>query len=51
MSSRLDPEVRAVLQELAAADVRTLLGFVNRVPRQHADAIRKRPNAKFGDKS
>jgi hypothetical protein len=50
MSNRLDPEVRAVLQELTA-DVRTLSGIVNRVPRQHADAIRKRPNAKSGDKS
>ena len=45
------PKGALPLQELTAADVRALSGFVNRVPRQHADAIRKRPNAKSGDKS
>jgi predicted transcriptional regulator len=50
MSLRLDPEVKAPLQEFAAADERTLSAYVNRVLRQHVDAMRRRPKAKSGDK-
>jgi hypothetical protein len=39
MSLRLDPEVKAALQEFAAADERTLLAYVNRLLHQHVDAM------------
>jgi hypothetical protein len=50
MSSRLDPEGKVVLQQLAAADDRTLSAFVNGVLRYRADTLHKRPNVKYGDK-
>ena len=50
MAIRLDSEVKAALQELAAADERTLSAYVNSVLRQHIDAMRRRSKAKSGDK-
>ena len=49
MSIRLDPEVNAALQELAAAAEHTLSVYVNRVLRQHIDPMRRRPKAKSGN--
>jgi len=50
MSIRLEPDVKAELQELADADDRSLSAYINRVLRQHVDAIRKRHKVKSGDK-
>jgi len=46
MSIRLDPDVREAIEELAAADDRSVSSYINRALRQHVDAIRKRPKAK-----
>ena len=46
MSIRLEPDVKAAVQELAAADDRSLSSYINRVLRQHIDAMRKKPKAK-----
>ena len=50
MAIRLDSEVKAALQELAATDERTLSAYVNSVLRHHIDAMRRRSKAKSGDK-
>ena len=46
MSVRLDPDLKAVLQELADADGRSLNSYINRALRQHVQTIKKRPKAK-----
>ena len=46
MSIRLEPDVKAAVQELAAADDRSLSAYINRVLRQHIEAMRKKPKAK-----
>jgi predicted transcriptional regulator len=38
MSIRLDPEVRARIERLAAADERSVSSYINRAPRAHIDA-------------
>jgi predicted transcriptional regulator len=46
ISIRLDPDVKAALEELAKEDERSLSAYINRVLRQHIDAVRKKPKAK-----
>ena len=46
MSIRLEADVKAAVQELAAADDRSLSAYINRVLRQHIEAMRKKPKAK-----
>jgi predicted transcriptional regulator len=50
MSIRLDPDLKAALQELADADERSLNAYINRALRQHIEASKKRPKIKSGDK-
>jgi predicted transcriptional regulator len=47
ISIRLDPDVKAALQELARADDRTLSAFINRILRNYVESVRgKKPRAK-----
>jgi len=47
LSIRLEPEVRAALEELAKEDDRSLSAYINRALRQHIEAVRKpKPKAK-----
>jgi hypothetical protein len=48
MSIRLEPDVKAAVQELAAGDDRSVSSYINRVLRQHIEAIRgkHRPKTK-----
>jgi predicted transcriptional regulator len=48
MSIRLEPDVKAVLQDLADADDRSLSSYINRVLRQHIEETRgkQRPKTK-----
>ena len=46
MSIRLDPDLKADLQELADADERSLNSYINRALRRHVETVRKRPKAK-----
>ena len=46
ISIRLDPDVKAALEQLAAADDRSLSGFINRVLRQFVDERRPTIDAK-----
>ena len=48
ISIRLEPDVKAALQELAAGDDRTLSAFINRILRQYVESVRgkKHPKAK-----
>jgi len=46
MSIRLEPDVKAALQELADADDRSLSSLINRVLRQYVESARKRGKAK-----
>jgi predicted transcriptional regulator len=49
ISIRLEPDVKAALQELASADERSLSSYINRALRQHIEAARgKRPKTKSG---
>jgi len=41
ISIGLDPDVKAALQELAAADDRTLSALINRTLRQYVQAYKK----------
>jgi hypothetical protein len=50
MSIRLAPDLKAILQELANADERSLNSYINRALWRHVDANRKLPKAKSGDK-
>ena len=50
MTIRLDPDLKAALQELADADERSLNAYINRSLRQHVEANKKRPKTKSGDK-
>jgi hypothetical protein len=44
---RLEPELKAILQDLANADERSLNAYINRALRQHVDMARgKRAKAK-----
>ena len=45
ISIRLEPDVKAGLEELARKDERSLSAYINRALRQHLDAVRK-PKAK-----
>ena len=40
MSIRLDPDVRAAIEELAEADDRSVSSYINRALRQHVEAVR-----------
>ena len=46
MSIRLGPDVKAELQDLADADDRSLSAYINRVLRQHVEAVRKKAKTK-----
>lgn len=49
ISIRLEPDVRAAVEELAKADDRSVSSYINRVLRQHVeqvDAGRKKAKAK-----
>jgi predicted transcriptional regulator len=46
MSIRLDPDVRAALEELAKSDDRSVSSYINRVLRQHVEGIPKKPKAR-----
>jgi len=46
MSIRLDPDVRAAIEDLAQADDRSVSSYINRALRQHVEAMRKKPKAK-----
>jgi len=48
ISIRLEPDVKAALQEMADADERSLSSFVNRILRQFVENARgkKQPKAK-----
>ena len=46
MSIRLDPDVRAALEELAKSDDRSVSSYINRVLRQHVEGILKKPKAR-----
>jgi len=45
ISIRLDPDVKAALEELAKEDERSLSSYINRALRQHIEA-KKRESAK-----
>jgi predicted transcriptional regulator len=46
MSNRLDPDLKAALQDLADADNRSLNVYINRALRKHVDGLKKQPKAK-----
>jgi hypothetical protein len=46
ISIRLDAGVRAAIETLAKEDERSLSAYINRVLRQHAETMRKRPRVK-----
>jgi predicted transcriptional regulator len=47
ISIRLEDEIKAALEEMAAADDRSLSSLINRVLRQYVEAARgKKPKAK-----
>jgi hypothetical protein len=46
LSIRLEPEVRAAVEELAKADERSLSAYINRVLRQHVETVSKKPKGK-----
>jgi hypothetical protein len=46
ISIRLDADVRAAIETLAKEDERSLSAYINRVLRQHAETMRKRPRVK-----
>ncbi|HXF55295.1 MAG TPA: ribbon-helix-helix protein, CopG family [Hyphomicrobiaceae bacterium] len=46
ISIRLDPDVKAALEELAKEDERSLSSYINRALRQHIEAVRRKPKAK-----
>src|SRR5262245_50496835 len=46
MSIRLDPDLKAILQELANAEDRSLNSYISRALRKHVEAIKRRPKAK-----
>jgi predicted transcriptional regulator len=39
MSLRLEPDLKAALERLAAADARTLTSYINRALRRHVEAV------------
>jgi predicted transcriptional regulator len=39
MSIRLDPDVRAAIEELAQADDRSVSSYINRLCRAHVEAV------------
>jgi hypothetical protein len=39
ISIRLDPDVKAAIEALAKADDRSISGYINRVLRQHIEAV------------
>jgi len=43
---RLEADVKAALEELAAADDRTLVGYIRRVLRSHVEAVAQERKAK-----
>jgi hypothetical protein len=49
LSIRLEPDVRAAIEELAEADERSISSYINRVLRAHVEAVRpaqKKPKTK-----
>jgi|EndMetStandDraft_5_1072996.scaffolds.fasta_scaffold269673_2 predicted transcriptional regulator len=42
ISIRLDPDVKAALEELAKADDRSLSAYINRTLRQHIEETKRR---------
>jgi predicted transcriptional regulator len=46
MSVRLDPDLKAILQELADADERSLNSYINRALWRHVETSKKRPKIK-----
>jgi hypothetical protein len=42
ISIRLDPDVKAALEELAKADDRSLSAYINRTLRQHVEETKRR---------
>jgi predicted transcriptional regulator len=47
MSIRLDPDIRQAIEDLAAADDRSVSSYINRALRAHVEAVRgKKPKAK-----
>jgi hypothetical protein len=46
MSIRLDPDLKAILQQLADADERSLNSYINRALWRHAETSKKRPKPK-----
>jgi predicted transcriptional regulator len=46
MSIRLDPAVKAAIEELAKADDRSVSSLINRVLRQYVEAAGKKPKTK-----
>jgi hypothetical protein len=50
ISIRLDPDVKAALQELARADERTLSAFINRILRNYVESVRGKRGKVKSDK-